>query len=87
MSTTQRVGGTSEISFVLRNEFANIRVETESGQCGVRLKVTDLETHASTYLDLLELSGLCEWPEDERLIPVTGHMYRRGRSTQSAEQP
>ncbi|MBF4163107.1 hypothetical protein ISG29_15535 [Nocardioides sp. CBS4Y-1] len=63
------------MSFVLRNEFANIRVSTEAGQCGVRLKITDLETGSSTYLDLLELAGLCEWPEEERLIPVQGHLY------------
>lgn len=80
MSTPGHVAGASEISFILRNEFANIRIRTEHGLCGVRLQITDLETHASTYLDLLELAGLCEWPEDERLIAVTGHIYRSQRT-------
>lgn len=68
-------GGVSDFSFVLRNEFANIRISTEHGRCGVRLKITDLETQAGTYVDLLELASLCEWPEEERLIVVHGHMY------------
>ena len=67
-----------------RNEFANIRITTESGQCGTRLKVTDLETSASTYLDPLELAGLCEWSEEERWLVVSGHMYGR---TSQAEEP
>ncbi len=58
-----------------RNEFANIRLSTEVGRCGTRLKVTDLETSATTYLDPLELATLCEWPEEERRLVVAGQMY------------
>lgn len=60
------------------NEFASIRITREAGQCGPRLKVTDLETSASTYIDPLELASLCEMSESERTLVVSGPMYQYG---------
>ncbi len=67
---------TQQMDFV--NEFARIRITREVGQCGVRLKFTDLETDSSTYLDPLELAGLCESGEADRMLVVSGPMYQYG---------
>ncbi|WP_157773033.1 hypothetical protein [Rhodococcoides fascians] len=67
---------TQHMDFV--NEFASIRISREVGQCGVRLKFTDLETDASTYMDPLELASLCESGESDRLLVVSGPMYQHG---------
>ena len=66
----------SDESFDVVNEFAHIRLTRETGRCGARLKITDLETDASTYLDPLELSGLCEWTDREHLLAVSAPAYQ-----------
>ena len=85
MTAYVRPQTSEDISFVLRNEFANIRISTEAGKCGNRLRISDLETGMSTYLDLLELSSLCELPEQDRMIVVASHMYQLA-GPQSEEQ-
>lgn len=42
----------------LRNEFAAVEVEVDETANGVRLRITDVETGASIWLDPFELSGL-----------------------------
>lgn len=65
----------SERVLHLVNEFASIRLTKETGRCGVRLKITDTETSASTYLDPLELAGLCEWPDRDHELAVVAPIY------------
>lgn len=67
---------TEQMDFV--NEFASIRLTREVGRCGVRLKVTDLETSATTYINPLELASLCDIPVEDRTVVVSGPMYRYG---------
>ncbi|NKY32460.1 hypothetical protein HGA13_05135 [Nocardia speluncae] len=64
MGGAPAVGGPPRIT--LRNEFANIRLTLEHTRCGARLLVEDRETGAATYLDPIELAGLCLWPEERR---------------------
>ncbi|MEE2060414.1 hypothetical protein [Rhodococcus artemisiae] len=68
---------------VFANEFARVRITRVVGKCGVRLQLTDLETSATTFVDPLELASLCDWPEDERRIVVSGPMYNRAKESQS----
>ena len=42
----------------LRNEFAGVRVELDHEANGARLKVTDLETGLTTFLDPFALQAL-----------------------------
>lgn len=60
---------------LFKNEFACIRLTLEKTQCGTRLRIKDLETGASTYLDPIELSSLCEWPEERRTELIRVGIY------------
>lgn len=64
-----------EQSLDVANEFASIRLTRETGRCGDRLKITDTETSASTYLDPLELAGLCEWVDRGHRLVVAPPIY------------
>jgi hypothetical protein len=50
---------------LLRNEFASVEVDRDDGANGPRLRITDLETGAETYLDLLEVESLTRLTHDD----------------------
>lgn len=51
---------------LVKNEFAALLVTCDRHGRGPRLRVEDLESGASTYLDPLELASLCQWPSWRR---------------------
>ena len=53
-------------SIILRSEFGYVRIEKDTSASGDRLKITDLRTNKSNYLDPLELECLA-WAEHENL--------------------
>lgn len=56
----------------LRSEFAAVEVELDQTANGPRLKVTDLESGQSVYLDPLQLQALTMIPDKlwDRLVVV-----------------
>lgn len=52
---------------ILRNEFAAVSLELLTGGGGPRLKRVDLEHGTEAFIDPLELSSLCYWPEERRV--------------------
>ena len=62
----------------LRNEFAHVRVEVETAGNGPRLKIEDVKTGVSTYLDPLELESLA-WMRHADLSPLLNPSQGRWR--------
>lgn len=54
---------------VLKNEFAAVEIEVDEQANGPRLKITDLETNQTIYLDPLELENLT-WVPHRALEPL-----------------
>jgi hypothetical protein len=53
---------------IILNEFADVKAELDSRANGPRLKIEDLETGTTTYLDPLELQSLV-WVRHKGLAP------------------
>lgn len=53
-------------SIEFMSEFASVRVSIDCTGRGPRLKVEDLESDATAYLDALELASMCHATEDQR---------------------
>ena len=49
----------------LRNEFAAVEIEVDDTANGVRLRITDVETGATIWLDPFELSRLTHLSHDD----------------------
>jgi hypothetical protein len=65
----------SDRSFDLANEYASVRVQVDNDANGPRLKITDLSTSASVWLDPLELECLA-WVRHEDLSYIVRPGYR-----------
>lgn len=64
---------------IIKNEFAAVEVEVDHQANGPRLRVEDLETGKTTYLDPLELENLA-WVPHRALEPLMDPSAFRWRS-------
>ena len=64
---------------ILANEFAQVEVMLDEAGNGPRLRVVDLKTGKSGYLDPLELESLA-WATKDELVPLMDPAASRWRS-------